>query len=205
MTDVLPQKQMDGLDAFWAIHCSRKPRSDLWMAKSLNTFATMKGKRNMNGIRLYGQPCALGTLAALFCLVFSSCVYEVPITAKPTRKVDERLLGNWTSKDGKNKMKVVRLDASHYIVSGNGELYLAYHSDVAKLPLFTAQILDSPTPKYSYWAWRLADDGTLSGKIVSDKVIPDETKDSATVRKLLEANLQNPALFEEETHYTKDK
>jgi len=51
----------------------------------------------------------------------------------------------------------------------------------------------------------LSGDGTLVGRGVSDKVIPDETKDSASVQKLLEENLQNPALFEDEAQFTKDK
>jgi hypothetical protein len=69
----------------------------------------------------------------------------------------------------------------------------------------SVQILDSTKPKYAYSAWTLSDDGTLHGQMVSDKVVPDETKDSASVRKLLEKNLQNPALLEKETQYTKDK
>jgi hypothetical protein len=159
----------------------------------------------MNKVLSMAQPRALGIIAAICCLLCISCVYEVPITAKPTRKVDERLLGNWTSKDGTSKMKIVRLDDYHYIVSANGDLYRVYHSDVAKLPLVTVQYLDSATPKYAYSAWRLAEDGSLFGKAVSDKIVPDDTKSSAGVRKLLEANAQNPALFEAETQYTKDQ
>lgn len=159
----------------------------------------------MNRLRLCARPFAIGLVAAIGCLVFSSCIYEVPITAKPTRKVDERLLGNWTSKDGKDKLKIVRLDEDHYIVSSNGDLYRVFHSEVASLPLVTAQFLDSAKPKFSYCAWRLTDDGTLYGKSVNDKIVPDETKSSAEVRKLLQANLQNPALFGEETPFTKDK
>src|SRR6266478_1799912 len=170
-----------------------------------NTFSTMKGKQNMNRVRLVARKFTLGIVAAVCCFAFSGCVYEVPITSKPTRKVDERLLGNWTSKDGKNKMKVVRLDDSNYIVSYNGDLFRAFHSDVAKTSFVSVQILDSAKPKYAYSAWKLSDDGTLMGRGVSDKVIPDETKDSASVQKLLEKNLQNPELFEDEAQFTKDK
>ena len=165
----------------------------------------MKTKQNMNTLKVTAQKFTLGIIAAVCCFAFSGCEYEVPITSKPTRKVDEKLLGNWTSKDGKNKMKVVRLDDSIYIVSYNGDLFRAYHSDVGKTAFVSVQILDSAKPKYAYSAWKLSDDGTLMGRGVSDKVIPYATKDSASVQKLLEKNLQNPALFEDEAQFTKDK
>ena len=57
-------------------------------------------------------------------------------------------------------MKVVRLDDSNYIVSYNGDLFRAYHSDVAKTPFVSVQILDSAKAKYAYsslevvWRWQ---------------------------------------------------
>ena len=114
----------------------------------------------MNRVRLVARKFTLGIVAAVCCFAFSGCVYEVPITSKPTRKLDERLLGNWTSKDGKNKMKVVRLDDSNYIVSYNGDLFRAYHSDVAKTPFVSVQILDSAKAKLCLfglevvWRWQ---------------------------------------------------
>jgi len=75
---------------------------------------------------------------------------------------------------------------------------------VAKIPFVTVQILDSAKPKYACHVLKLSDGGTLLGRLVSDKVIPDETKDPAGVQRLLEKNLQNPALFEDEAQFTKD-
>jgi hypothetical protein len=63
-------------------------------------------------------------------LAFTACQYEVPITSNPTRKVEERLLGDWTSADGKEKLKLRRLDDSIYIVYYDGDLFRAYHSDL---------------------------------------------------------------------------
>src|SRR6266571_7716154 len=71
--------------------------------------------------------------------------------------------------------------------------------------LSACRSLIRPKPSYAYSAWKLSGDGRLVGRGVSDKVIPDETKDSASVQKLLEKNLQNPALFEDEAQFTKDK
>jgi hypothetical protein len=54
--------------------------------------------------------------------------------------------------------------------------------------------------------WKLsADDTTLSLRNVSDKVIPTETKDSATVIALLKKNARNPELFGEEIEFKREK
>lgn len=159
----------------------------------------------MNRFSLGSRTFTFGIVAAACGLVISGCLYDVPITPQPTRKVDARLLGNWTSKDGKEKMKVVKLDDSHYIVSCDGDLYRACHSDLADTPFVSVQKLESDKPQYAYWTWKLSDDGTLSLRNVNDLVVPDGTKDSASVQKLLKKNLHNPALFGDETQMTKDK
>jgi len=142
----------------------------------------------------------------LCCLALIGCEFEVPITSSPTRKVDERLLGDWISKDGKDKMKVRRLDDFIFILSYNGDLFRAFHSEVAKTPFVSVQDIDSPDRKYSYVSWKLSEDGKRLGlKVVSDKVIPKETKDSASVQKILEKNLQNPELLGDEEQFTKEK
>lgn len=162
----------------------------------------------MNKTKLLGR---IGLLAvSACCVLFGSCVYEAPITAEPTRKIDQRLLGNWTARDEKNgetvKMKVVKLDDYNYIVFfDNKDLYRVFHSDVAKTPFVSVQILDSEKPQYAYSSWTLNEDGTLVGRAVNDKVVPDETKTSSAVQKLLEQNLKNPDLFEEPMKFTKDK
>jgi hypothetical protein len=157
---------------------------------------------------------ALGIVAVACFFVFSSCVYDVPITAEPTAKINEKLLGDWTTKDGNCKLRVVRLDDYNYIVCKRdmkegvftrGDLFRAYHSDVANTPFVSVQILDEPKPRYAYWSWKLSEDGTLHLWLVNDKIIPDETKDSASVQRLLKSNLQNPALVGDETQFIKDK
>jgi hypothetical protein len=159
----------------------------------------------MNRVTLIAQKLTLGIVVTACCFVINGCLYDFPITSQATRKVDARLLGSWTSKDGKEKMKVVKLDDSNYIILSDGELYRAYHSDLADTPFVSVQKLEADKPQYAYWAWKLSDDGTLSLRNVNDKLIPDDTKDSATMRKLLKKNLQNPALFGDEIQMTKDK
>ena len=80
---------------------------------------------NVAGLR------AAAAVIAVCVLALTACQYEVPITSSPTRKVQERLLGDWTSADGKEKLKLRSLDDSVYVVYYDGDLFRAYHSDVA--------------------------------------------------------------------------
>jgi hypothetical protein len=153
---------------------------------------------------------AFAAVIASCWFLLSACIYDVPITDAPTRKIDERLLGTWADKDG-DTVKVVRLDDSNYIVGNHDkgsdkvDIYRAYHSDVDGLALVTVKVLDSDKPAYSYWDWKIADDGALVLRMVSDQIVPDKTPDSAAVRKLLEQNLKNPDLLGKEARFTKVK
>lgn len=159
----------------------------------------------MNRMTPIARTLSLGVLAAACGMLISGCIYEIPITAKATRKVDARLVGNWSSRDGKNRMKVAKLDDSTYVVWCNGDLYRAYHSDVGGAPFVSVQSLESDKPSYAYWEWTMTADGTLSLRNVNDRIVPDSTKDSASVRRLLEDNLKNPDLLGEEIRMTKGK
>ena len=146
-----------------------------------------------------------GISVCLCILAFSACEYEVPITPSPTQKVQEQLLGDWTSADGKEKMKVRKLDDSVYIVYYDGDLFRAYHSDVAETPFASVQDLNSNDRKYAYVVWKLSDDGKHLSLRSVNKLIPKETKDSATVAALLTKNVRNPELFGEEIEFRKEK
>ena len=151
---------------------------------------------------------ALLIIAAACSLCLSGCDgdYAVPITASPSRKIDQRLLGNWIAKGGTEKLKVRKFDDSNYIVLYDGDLYRAYHSDVGKTSFVSAQEIDSAGRKYVYLAYKLSDDGQqLDLRAVEDKVIPKETKDVASVQKLLKKNLQNSQLFGDEGQYVREK
>jgi hypothetical protein len=127
-------------------------------------------------------------------------------TSSLTRKVQEQLLGNWISLDGKENTRVRRLDDSTYVAYYDGDLFRAYHSDVAETPFVSVHDLNSNDRKYAYVVWKLSDDGKrLSLRSVSNKVIPKETKDSATVAALLTKNARNPQLCGEEIEFRKEK
>jgi hypothetical protein len=145
-------------------------------------------------------------LAGWLCiLTFTACEYEVPITSSPTRKVQEQLLGNWVSLDGKENMRVRQLDESAYVVYYDGDLFRAYHSDVAEMPFVSVQDLNSSNRKYAYVVWKLSDDGQRLSLRSVNKIIPKETKDSAMVAALLTKNARNPELFGEEIEFRKEK
>jgi hypothetical protein len=147
-----------------------------------------------------------GVAICLSILAFAACQYEVPITPSPTRGVQERLLGAWISPDGKEQMKTRRFDDNIYIVYYDGDLFRAYHSDVAETPFVSVQDLNSNDRKYAYVVWKLSDDGKrLTLRSVQSKVVPKEQKDSATVAELLKVNAKNPDLFGEEIEFNKEK
>jgi hypothetical protein len=159
----------------------------------------------MKRIELPALFTALRILAAV-CLVFSSCTYEVPITASPTRKIDPRLLGDWVSSDGKDKFVIRKFDDSTYVVSDNGDLFRAYHSDVGGTAFVSVQHLETTDRKYVYVTWKLSASGRqLHLRAVSTKVVPETIKNSADVRRLLERKRQNSQLLGEELRLTKVK
>jgi hypothetical protein len=148
----------------------------------------------------------IGVAIGLCSLAFTACQYDVPITSSPTRKVEQRLLGDWISLDGKENLKVRSLDDSVYIVYYDGDLFRAYHSDVGDRPFATVQDLNSSDRKYAYVIWKLSDDGkNLRLQNVNDKIVSKETKDSASVVALLTKNAGNPELFGEEIEFKKEK
>ena len=143
---------------------------------------------------------------ALVCLALTACQYDIPITSAPTRKVQEQLVGDWTSADGKEKLKLRSLDDSIYIVYYDGDLFRAYHSDIAETPFATVQDLNSSNRKYAYIIWKLSDDGkNLILRNVNNKVVPKGIRNSADVVALLTRNAGNPELFGEEIEFQKEK
>ena len=99
-----------------------------------------------------------------------------------------------------------RLDDSVYIVYYDGDLFRAYHSDIAETPFASVQDLNSNDRKYAYVVWKVSDDGKhLSLRNVNRKLIPKETRDSAAVAALLTKNAQNPELFGEAIEFTREK
>jgi len=119
--------------------------------------------------------------------------------------VQERVLGNWISQDGNEQLRARRLDENIYIVYYDGDLFRAYHSDVADTPFVSVQDINSEDRKYAYVVWKLSDDSKqLILRSVDRDVIPKAKKDSTAVAKFLKDNAKNPDLFGEEIEFNKE-
>jgi hypothetical protein len=143
----------------------------------------------------------LAGLGAAAALLLAGCNYDVALTEKPTRNLDERLIGRWYGgEDGKEPMIVRQLDRANYVVAFDNDLYRAFHTDYADMALVSVESLQpgSDRGKFVFMSWLLSADGNqLTLRSVSTKVIPEELKDRAEIQKLIKANLVNPALFNE--------
>lgn len=150
---------------------------------------------------------AVGLLALLGSVAFPGCIFEVPITVTPTRKVDERLPGNWSGPKAGEKMNVRKLDDSGYIISFEGELFRAFHTDLDGVPYVSVQDLNHKERKYWYVDYRLSDDGQrLTLRAVNTDVIPAGTQAVADVQALLRQQADHRELFiEERFEFTKEK
>jgi hypothetical protein len=93
----------------------------------------------VNSSNLICRRLGFDVALCLSVLAFAACQYEVPITPSPTRNVQERLLGDWVSLDGKEQMKVRRFDDNIYIVYYDGDFFRAYHSDVSETAFVIVQ------------------------------------------------------------------
>jgi len=152
-----------------------------------------------------------GTYRSRLALVFTltvlslgACQYSVPITERPTRNIEMKLIGNWVSADGRETIKIRTLSHSTYIVSYNNVVFQAFHSDLSGISFLSVQELETRERSYTYLTYRLSEDGTkLYLRLVNDEVIPRETKDVTTIQQLLKRNLQNPALLRNEDEFTK--
>lgn len=148
-------------------------------------------------------------LASLFsaaALLLAGCNYDVPLTARATRNVDERLLGVWLGgDDGKDTMTVRQFDEATYVVAMDHDLYRAYHSDFAGTAFLSVQELNHDR-LYLYLTATLSADGhQLTVRTVSTKVVPEKTKSRTALQKLIQANLANPALFGDPVIFTRKK
>src|SRR5438105_1937292 len=128
--------------------------------------------------------------AAVLATLVSSCVYEAPLTPKPTAKIDDRLLGNWMEQKSdsfpETNLKIRKLDDGNYFISYNG-FYRAFHSDLGENHFVSIQNIDSAAEKerkYTIAAYELKDGGdTVVIRALNDKIIPETLKTSAELEK----------------------
>lgn len=143
-------------------------------------------------------------LIALASLLLAGCDYEVPLTTKPARAVDHRLIGDWVSPD--SWIKVRPFDGEHYVIFHNGGFFRAWHSTVAGLPLVTVQAIEDKERRYAYLAYNLSDDGKrLNLRFVRDEVVSKKIKDTVAMQKAIEQHAKQPELLSDLTPFTRLK
>jgi len=129
----------------------------------------------------------------------SACVYEAPITMRPTRGVDSHLVGDWVSADGKEQVKIRDLDRKTYVIEYDGDLFRAWHSDVDGLALVSVQDLQRPERRFAYIAYTLSSDSErLRALAVSRAAVPEHVRTSAEVQALLHKHAGEASLFSDE-------
>ena len=145
------------------------------------------------------------TITVVVCtLLLVSCHYDVPLTAEPTRAADARLAGTWTmvAPEQGEKMDIRLYDDRHYVIAYGGDLYRAFHSDVAGMPLMSVQNLNDDERKWVFLEWKLSEDRKrLTIRVVRTEVVPPAGRDALV--KAIEANRDNPKLFGEEAVYAR--
>jgi hypothetical protein len=149
-------------------------------------------------------------LIAASCLLLGGCNFDVPIISSPTRVVEPQLLGNWVPADKGNQkpalMKVRQLDNFTYIVSCNGDLFRAYHTDLEGVPYVTVQDLETPGRKFAYFTWQLSADGAqLTVQPVNARAVPQNLPDSSAMRRFLSQNVDNLNLLGEPVVFNRQK
>lgn len=145
---------------------------------------------------VYHAPMRRWLAAAL--LLFAGCHYDQSLTATPTRGADPRLVGTWTLvENGKSEvMEIRRYDDANYVIGYNGDLYRAFHSDAAGMPVVSVQNLNDDERKWAFLTWSLSDDGkTLTIRAVNKDVVPNGTREAMV--KAIEANRGNAKLLGE--------
>lgn len=138
----------------------------------------------------------------ILCLGFSGCYYSVPITASPTSKIDERLLGKWYRDDGVVTL-IDRTDDYNYAIrlGTDSQTLPAFQSEVSGRRFVNFKV----GQKYTYLIYKLEEHGNvLKIQAVSTKIIPESVKSSTEVQRLIAQNLYNPKLFEELDFYARE-
>ena len=147
-------------------------------------------------------------LLAFTALLLAGCNYELPLTAKPTQKLDARLLGDWvpTKKDDANEpaMHVRQWDDTTYAIAIEDDIYRVWHSEFAGTAFVSAQDLNSAARKFCLYTWALSADATqLTLRRVRTEVVPDKAMTAAALQQAIKANLAHPRLLDEPLVFTR--
>lgn len=147
-------------------------------------------------------------VAILLVFLFGSCIYEAPLTEMPTRKIDERLIGDWVSVEEKpSVIQIRKFDDSNFILIDGGTVYRVFHSDFEGINFLSLQNLEtngSSARKFAFIDYRFEHPNRVRARAVNKEVVPESLRTSSELQKSLRDHLKDPQLFKkEEIVYTR--
>ena len=146
--------------------------------------------------------------AVLLCFLFASCIYEAPLTKSPTRKIDERLIGDWVSVEEKpSVIQIRKFDDSNFILIDGGSVYRVFHSDFEGVNFLSLQNLEtngSSARKFAFIDYRFEKPDRVRARAINKDVIPDTLRTTSELQKKVREHLKDPQLFnKDEIVYTR--
>ena len=135
----------------------------------------------------------LRLLAGLAAVLLAGCETDYSLTAKPTRAVEHRLLGDWLGDDGETRLLIRQSADSTYIAVIDDDVYRAFHTDHAGLSLMAAQELDPAPGRFAHVAWKLSDDGRqLTLRLVRDSILEERGIDRVSLQRAIAEHRDHP-------------
>ncbi len=146
--------------------------------------------------------------AVLLLFLFGSCIYESPLTESPTRKIDERLIGDWVSVEEKlSDVQVRKFDDSNFILIDDRNVYRVFHSDLGGLSFLSLQNLDTTgrsARKFAFIDYRFEEPNKIRVRAINKDIVPETLKTVPELQKIVREHLKDPRLFnKEEMVYTR--
>jgi hypothetical protein len=147
-------------------------------------------------------------IAALLFLLLGGCIYDAPLTESPTRKIDERLIGDWVSVEEKpDTIQIRKFDDSNFILIDGANIYRVFHSDFENISFLSVQNLDSSgssARRFAFIDYQFEQPNRVRARAINKDVISESLRTTAEIQKNLREHLQDKHLFnKEEIVYTR--
>ena len=154
-------------------------------------------------------------IAVLFVLSVG-CEYTVPLVTKPEIKIDKTVLGVWQGREEKERLLVLPLGETEYLVSypsGDKNALFARaclgkvgEQQIIQLRWFgTAQgeVVDDERV-YQYVSFSVVED-TLTVRVLNSTVVPKKAASTEELRQAIAKGTKNPTLFHKPRRFQRVK
>ena len=148
------------------------------------------------------------SFAILIALLLSSCIYDAPLTESPTRKIDERLIGDWVSVEEKpSVIQIRKFDDRNFVLIDGGNVYRMFHSDLEGINFLSLQNLETngdSARKFAFIDYRFEQPDRVRARAINKSVIPDSLRTTSVLQQSVRDHLKDAQLFnKEEIVYTR--